>query len=290
MSRRSGLKQPFWRDVKVPATKNSAERCQPQAAAHGGRQRQTRINAKHDTFPHDRRVLAPSVRADFRPAARRADTRPARHRKGKPARDARGQARLDAASARARFGAHASVAHHGLFRSAARTDHAGRARRRAARSKKLDTLHRFVYAQLGDEMLWNNSMPGLLPDTTTAFRSRSTARSNIGKLKYVYRLGLALRYGRTMQCIAGIHYNYSLNEEVWRLLHARPAIHRERRRLPVRALSRADPQFPPHELAADVSVRRIAGAGSRVSSAIANTRSTRSTPTRSIVRTRPACA
>ncbi len=30
---------------------------------------------------------------------------------------------------------------------------------------KLDTLHRFVYAELGDEILWNNSMPGLLPDT-----------------------------------------------------------------------------------------------------------------------------
>ena len=34
--------------------------------------------------------------------------------------------------------------------------------------------------------------------------------SNIGKLKYVYRQGLALRYGKTMQCIAGIHYNFSL--------------------------------------------------------------------------------
>jgi glutamate--cysteine ligase len=35
-------------------------------------------------------------------------------------------------------------------------------------------------------------------------------------LKYVYRRGLSLRYGRTMQCIAGIHYNYSLSEDVWR--------------------------------------------------------------------------
>jgi len=31
--------------------------------------------------------------------------------------------------------------------------------------EKLDTLHRFVYAQLDGEILWNNSMPGLLPDT-----------------------------------------------------------------------------------------------------------------------------
>jgi glutamate--cysteine ligase len=42
--------------------------------------------------------------------------------------------------------------------------------------------------------------------------------SNIGKLKYVYRQGLALRYGKTMQCIAGIHYNFSLPEAIWPLL------------------------------------------------------------------------
>jgi glutamate--cysteine ligase len=85
--------------------------------------------------------------------------------------------------------------------------------------EKLDELHRFVYAELGDEILWNNSMPGVLPaDDEIPIAQYGT--SNIGKLKYVYRVGLALRYGRTMQCIAGIHYNYSLNEEVWRLLHA----------------------------------------------------------------------
>jgi glutamate--cysteine ligase len=85
---------------------------------------------------------------------------------------------------------------------------------------KLDKLHRFVYAELGDEILWNNSMPGLLPETDDGIPIANYGTSNIGKLKYVYRIGLALRYGRTMQCIAGIHYNYSLNEEVWRLLHA----------------------------------------------------------------------
>ena len=34
---------------------------------------------------------------------------------------------------------------------------------------KLDELHRFVYAELGGEILWNNSMPGLLPLPTKAF-------------------------------------------------------------------------------------------------------------------------
>jgi glutamate--cysteine ligase len=85
--------------------------------------------------------------------------------------------------------------------------------------ERLDTLHRFVYSAIGDELLWNNSMPGLLPeDDEIPIADYGT--SNIGRLKYVYRVGLALRYGRTMQCIAGVHYNYSLNEEVWRLLRA----------------------------------------------------------------------
>ncbi|APA87063.1 glutamate--cysteine ligase [Paraburkholderia sprentiae WSM5005] len=85
---------------------------------------------------------------------------------------------------------------------------------------QLDLLHRFVYAELGDEILWNNSMPALLPASDDDIPIAHYGTSNIGKLKYVYRIGLALRYGRTMQCIAGVHYNYSLNEEVWRLLHA----------------------------------------------------------------------
>src|SRR6201996_5225224 len=60
--------------------------------------------------------------------------------------------------------------------------------------EQLDTLHRFVYTQLGNEILWNNSMPGLLPeDDEIPIAHYGT--SNIGKLKYVYRVGLALRYG-----------------------------------------------------------------------------------------------
>jgi glutamate--cysteine ligase len=86
--------------------------------------------------------------------------------------------------------------------------------------ERLDELHRFVYASLGDEMLWNDSMPSLLPDTDEGIPIARYGTSNIGRLKYVYRIGLALRYGRTMQTIAGIHYNYSLHEDVWRLLQA----------------------------------------------------------------------
>jgi glutamate--cysteine ligase len=39
--------------------------------------------------------------------------------------------------------------------------------------------------------------------------------SNVGKMKHIYRQGLSYRYGRCMQVIAGIHFNYSLPEPFW---------------------------------------------------------------------------
>jgi len=81
----------------------------------------------------------------------------------------------------------------------------------------LDLLHRHVYAKLDHEILWNESMPCVLPQDDE-IPIAEYGSSNIGKLKHVYRRGLALRYGRSMQCIAGIHYNYSLSEDVWRVL------------------------------------------------------------------------
>ena len=41
--------------------------------------------------------------------------------------------------------------------------------------------------------------------------------SNVGQMKTVYRRGLGYRYGRTMQVIAGVHFNYSVSEEFWQL-------------------------------------------------------------------------
>ena len=40
--------------------------------------------------------------------------------------------------------------------------------------------------------------------------------SNVGRAKSVYRMGLAHRYGRRMQTISGIHYNWSLPDVVER--------------------------------------------------------------------------
>jgi glutamate--cysteine ligase len=94
---------------------------------------------------------------------------------------------------------------------------------------KLDAIHRYAYSRLGDEMLWSESMPCELPpeeDIEIAWYGKS----NLGMLKHVYRRGLALRYGKAMQCIAGIHYNYSLPEKLWQLLQVDEGIVEERRK------------------------------------------------------------
>jgi glutamate--cysteine ligase len=93
---------------------------------------------------------------------------------------------------------------------------------------KLDAIHRYAYTRLGDEMLWSESMPCELPPEAE-IEIANYGSSNIGMLKHVYRRGLALRYGKAMQCIAGIHYNYSLSEKLWQLLSASEGIPEERR-------------------------------------------------------------
>lgn len=61
----------------------------------------------------------------------------------------------------------------------------------------------------GEEMLWVSSMPCGLPTDETIPIGRYGA-SNVGRAKSVYRMGLSHRYGRRMQTISGIHYNWSL--------------------------------------------------------------------------------
>ncbi len=70
-------------------------------------------------------------------------------------------------------------------------------------------VHQFTYRALGDEMLWVSSMPCNLPADETIPVGRYGS-SNVGRAKSVYRMGLAHRYGRRMQTISGIHYNWSL--------------------------------------------------------------------------------
>ena len=75
--------------------------------------------------------------------------------------------------------------------------------------QELTEIHQVVMRAIGDELLWASSMPcNLGADDSIPIGRYGT--SNVGRAKSVYRTGLSHRYGRRMQAISGIHYNFSL--------------------------------------------------------------------------------
>src|SRR5579862_9327792 len=74
---------------------------------------------------------------------------------------------------------------------------------------ELTEIHQVVYRAMGDELLWASSMPCRLP-ADDAIPLGQFGSSNVGRAKTIYRMGLSYRYGRRMQTISGIHYNFSL--------------------------------------------------------------------------------
>lgn len=75
-------------------------------------------------------------------------------------------------------------------------------------------IHQFTYSKLGDEMLWPASMPCRIPEDDKIPLARY-GTSNVGQMKTIYRRGLGHRYGRQMQTIAGVHFNYSVPKNFW---------------------------------------------------------------------------
>ncbi|HCX87078.1 MAG TPA: glutamate--cysteine ligase [Gammaproteobacteria bacterium] len=80
----------------------------------------------------------------------------------------------------------------------------------------LTELHQFTYHNIGDEKLWVNSMPCILYGEES-IPIAYYGESNAGRMKTVYRQGLAYRYGKLMQTISGIHFNFSLDDNFWRV-------------------------------------------------------------------------
>lgn len=78
----------------------------------------------------------------------------------------------------------------------------------------LQDIESFVYQQLGDELLWTSSMPCIIRGEDD-IHIAEYGESNGGKMKHVYRQGLAWRYGKMMQVIAGIHFNHSVSKNFW---------------------------------------------------------------------------
>ncbi len=78
--------------------------------------------------------------------------------------------------------------------------------------QELQHIHQYTLrsmAAVGEEMIWASSMPCHLPTDETIPLGRYGS-SHSGRSKSVYRMGLGHRYGRRMQTISGIHYNWSL--------------------------------------------------------------------------------
>ena len=78
----------------------------------------------------------------------------------------------------------------------------------------LKDIETFVYQELEDELLWTSSMPCIL-NGEADIQIAEYGSSNSGKMKNVYRHGLAWRYGKVMQVIAGIHFNHSVAKDFW---------------------------------------------------------------------------
>jgi glutamate--cysteine ligase len=75
-------------------------------------------------------------------------------------------------------------------------------------------LHQFIYSHLGDELLWATSMPGIIT-ADARIPIAEYGKSNVAQMKTIYRRGLGLRYGRMMQAISGVHFNYSFPPRFW---------------------------------------------------------------------------
>jgi glutamate--cysteine ligase len=75
-------------------------------------------------------------------------------------------------------------------------------------------IHQFVYEAIDDELLWAVSMPCMIRSEAD-IPVANYGSSNIGTMKTIYRRGLGHRYGRYMQAISGIHFNYSFPDAFW---------------------------------------------------------------------------
>ncbi len=81
----------------------------------------------------------------------------------------------------------------------------------------LEELMVFVTHNIEPEIIWNLSMPPRITDEQQIQIARFGS-SNTGRFKELYRIGLAQRYGRIMQTISGIHFNFSFSSEFINML------------------------------------------------------------------------
>ncbi|MCL1040748.1 glutamate--cysteine ligase [Shewanella marisflavi] len=82
----------------------------------------------------------------------------------------------------------------------------------------LTQTHAFTVRHLGEQQLWPVSMPCYVGDVAD-IPIADYGSSNTGKLKRLYRKGLTYRYGAQMQIISGVHFNFSVSDDLWQKLY-----------------------------------------------------------------------
>lgn len=85
---------------------------------------------------------------------------------------------------------------------------------------KMAAIVEYVEKNIGAEKLWPFSMPPVLP-LEREIPIAKFSDDEVGRQKEVYRMGLAARYGKKMQMISGIHYNFSFADELFKILYGR---------------------------------------------------------------------
>ncbi|MEM0515959.1 glutamate--cysteine ligase [Pseudoalteromonas sp. YIC-827] len=84
---------------------------------------------------------------------------------------------------------------------------------------QLRDLQKFTLEELDGELLWPVSMPCYI-QSQEEIPLAQFGSSNIGRMKTLYREGLKNRYGSMMQAIAGVHFNISFPQSLWRSLQS----------------------------------------------------------------------
>ncbi len=82
----------------------------------------------------------------------------------------------------------------------------------------LSYLHEKAEKAVGEEFLWPLSMPPRLPEEEL-IPIASFSDTLEGQTAFRYRQGLANRYGKKMQMISGIHFNFSFGEGLLQFLY-----------------------------------------------------------------------
>ncbi len=82
----------------------------------------------------------------------------------------------------------------------------------------LTQTHAYTARNIGSQQLWPVSMPCYVGEVAE-IPIANYGRSNIGQMKRLYRKGLTHRYGALMQIISGVHFNFSVSDELWQRLY-----------------------------------------------------------------------